>query len=347
MQIDSDRLPELLRKGLVPVYLVCGDEPLLVDECCEAIRDAARAADYAERHVTIVGSGFDWNDLLLSTQSLSLFSRARLLEVRVPSGKPGEHGARILSQLAARPPADTILLVVTGKLDKQAREGGWAKSLEQAGALVTVRSLDAQHLPGWIEHRMALRGLHAEPGVADLLAYHMEGNPLAAAQEVDKLALLYGDGMVRTADLENFLADNTRFTVYGLADTCLEGDGRLAIRILESLRTEGVEPILVLWALAREARNMAQIAAQIAQGRPESGVFQTHRIWASRRSLVTKALRRFRPVQWQVMLVRAARIDRIIKGRAEGDAWTDIESLVLALCGVRVQAAAVPAERGL
>ncbi|MHB8255701.1 MAG: DNA polymerase III subunit delta [Acidiferrobacterales bacterium] len=347
MQIDSDRLPGLLGKGLAPVYLVCGDDPLLVDESCEAIRQAARAAGYAERSVTSVGSGFDWNDLLLSSQSLSLFSRARLLEVRMPNGKPGEHGTRILSQLAAHPPADTILLVITGKLDRQTREGGWAKTLEEAGVLVGIRPLDGQRLPGWIEQRMALRGLRGESGVADLLAYHTEGNPLAAAQEVDKLALLYGDGVVRVAEVENLLADNTRFTVFGLADTCLAGDGRSAIRVLESLRAEGLDPILVLWALAREARTMAQIATQIAQGRSESGVFQAHRVWASRRPMVTKALRRFRPTQWLGMLVRAARIDRIIKGRAEGDAWTEIESLVLALCGIRTQAAAAPVERGM
>ncbi|MHB8346456.1 MAG: DNA polymerase III subunit delta [Acidiferrobacterales bacterium] len=342
MRIDSDRLPEQLGNGLVPVYLVCGDDPLLVDESCEEIRQAACAAGYAERIVTNVGSGFDWNELLLSSQSLSLFSRTRLLEIRIPGGKPGADGAQILSQLAERPPADTVLLVIAGKLDRQAREGGWAKTLEDAGMLVSVRPLDGQRFPAWIERRMALHGLQSEPGVVDLLAYRTEGNLLAAAQEVDKLALLYGEGIVRVADMENLLADNARFTVYGLTDTCLAGDGPSAIRVLGSLRAEGLDPILVLWALARETRTMAQMAAQIAQGRSESSVFQANRVWASRRPLVTKALRRFRPAQWLGMLVRAARIDRINKGRAEGDAWIEIEFFVLALCGVRIQSVAVP-----
>ncbi|MDA8362316.1 MAG: DNA polymerase III subunit delta [Gammaproteobacteria bacterium] len=340
MHIDSERLPELLRKGLAPVYLVSGDEPLLVDESCEEIRDAARGAGYSERSVANVASGFDWNDLFVSTQSLSLFSSARLLEVRMPNGKPGERGAQVLSQLGARPPADSILLVVTGKLDRQTRESGWVKSLEEAGVAVTVRPLDAERLPGWVTRRMRLRGLRAEPGVADIIAYRMEGNPLAAAQEVDKLALLYGDGEIRIAEVEGILSNNARFTVYGLADACLAGDGRSAIRVLESLRAEGLEPILVLWALARETRSMAQIAAQIAQGHAESGVFQAHRIWASRRPVVSKALRRLHPTQWLGMLVRAAHIDHVIKGRAEGDVWLELESMVLALCGVRIHAAA-------
>ncbi len=342
MHVDSDRLSEHLGKGLAPIYLVCGDDPLLVDESSEAIRQAAGAAGYGERSVTNVGSGFDWNELLLSSQSLSLFSRTRLLEIRIPSGKPGENGARILSQLAGHPQADTVLLVITGKLDRQTREGGWAKTLEEAGVLVSVRPLDGPRLLAWIERRMALHGLHSEPGVADLLAHRTEGNPLAAAQEVDKLVLLYGDGIVRVADMEDLLADNARFTVYGLTDACFSGDGPSAIRVLGSLRAEGLDPILVLWALARETRTMAQIAAQIAQGRSESSVFQANRVWASRRPLVTKVLRRFRSAQWLGMLVRAARVDRIIKGRAEGDAWIEIESLVLALCGVRIHAAAVP-----
>ncbi len=339
MRIDSDHLMDQLKKGLAPVYLVCGEETLVIEECCDAIREQARLAGYVERSIATVENGFDWNSLLSSTQSLSLFAERRLLEVRIPNGKPGE-GGQILMELAARPPADTLLLVVTGKLDKQTREGGWAKALDEAGIAVTVWPLDAKRLPAWIEGRMRQNKLRAEPGVVAVLAYHMEGNLLAAAQEVDKLALLYGEDEIRVADVEEILADNTRFTVYGLADSCLAGDARSALRILERLRAEGVEPILIIWALVREMRAMAQMSAQIAQGRPEAGVFQAHRVWANRRPLVAKALRRFRAPRWLAMLTRAARIDRIIKGRAIGDVWMEIESLVLALCGVRTNAAA-------
>ncbi len=340
MNIDSDRLTDQLQKGLAPVYLVCGEETLVIEECCDAIREQARIAGYTERSIATVESGFDWNSLLSLTQSLSLFAERRLLEVRISNGKPGENGGQLLMELAARPPADTLLLVITGKLDKKTRESGWAKALEEAGIAVTVWPLDARCLPAWIEGRMRHRKLRAEPGVAAVLAYHMEGNLLAAAQEIDKLALLYGQDEIRVTDVEGILADNTRFTVYGLADSCVAGDARSAVRILERLRAEGVEPILIIWALAREARSMAQMSAQIAQGRPETGVFQAHRVWANRRPLVAAALRRFRAPRWLVMLTRSARIDRIIKGRAKGDAWIEIESLVLAFCGVRTNAAA-------
>ncbi len=347
MQIDSERLAESLRRGLVPAYLVFGDEPLLVDESCELIRSAARAAGYAERSVTNVTSGYDWNDLLLSARSLSLFANARVLEVRIPGGKPGQDGAQALMDLAAHPPADSMLLVVAGKLDRQTRESSWVRSLDEAGVVVAVRPLDVQHFPAWIGQRIERRGLQVEPGVADILAYRMEGNPLAAAQELDKLALLYRDRVIRVSDVEEILSDNTRFTVYGLVDACLAGNGTSAMRVLESLRAEGVEPVLVLWALARETRTMFQIATQISQGRAESSVFQAHRVWGGRRPLVSNALRRLRPAQWLGILIRASHIDRVIKGRADGDVWLEIESLVLALCGVRVSAArAVTAQSG-
>lgn len=339
MQIDPDRLNDQLRNGLAPAYLVCGDEPLVIQECCDAIRKRAIEAGYSERSVVNVESGFDWESIRFSTQSLSLFAERKLLEVRIPNGKPGEEGSRILTQLAANPPVDTLLMVVTGKLDKQTRESGWVKTLGEAGVAVMAWPIDAEKLPQWIERRMRSKGLRAGAGVASLLAYHMEGNLLAAAQEVDKLALLYGDEEIREEEVEKFLADNTRFTVFGLADACLAGDAQSAVRVLESLRAEGVEPILILWALAREARTMAQISAQIGAGRPEAGVLQAHRIWANRRPLVVKALRRIRATRWPAILVRAERIDRIVKGRAQGNAWQEIESLVLAFCGVRVLAA--------
>ncbi len=338
MQIDPDRLNDQLRKRLAPVYLISGDEPLVIQECCDAIRQRASEAGYVERHVLNVDGAFDWESLRSSSQSLSLFAERRLLEVNMPNGKPGADGGRILAELAANPAADTLLMVITGKLDKQTRESGWAKSLDDAGVAVMIWPISVERLPEWIERRIRSKGLRVETGVTNLLAYHMEGNLLAAAQEVDKLALLYGDAEVRLADVEAMLADNTRFTVFGLADSCLAGDARSAVRVLESLRAEGVEPILVLWALVREARSMAQIAAQIADGRPEAGVLQAHRVWASRRPLVVKALRRLKARRWPAILVRAARIDRLVKGRAKGNAWQEIESLVLAFCGVRVLA---------
>ena len=339
MRIDPERfsahLVQATADSLRPVYLIYGDEPLLVDECCHAIRKRARELGYVERSVHTVESGFDWNDLYAATQSLSLFAERRLLELRLPSGKPGDAGAKMLIQLAQQPAPDTILLVIAGKLDKAGRESAWASALDAAGASIAVWPLHATQLPAWIDARLQTLHLRPEPGVVELLAHYMEGNLLAAAQEIDKLALLAQGGVVRLSDVQDSLSDNARFNVYGLVDACLQGAAASAARMLVSLRAEGVEPILILWALGRELRAMAQISAQLAQGRPEASVLQANRVWSNRRALVTQALRRLRPAQWLVLLVRAARVDRVLKGRAPGDVWQELEALVLAVCGIR------------
>jgi DNA polymerase III subunit delta len=345
MRIDSERLSghlaNISEANLAPVYLVYGDEPLLVDECCSAIRRRAQELGFSERSVHTVESGFDWNDLYASTQAMSLFAERRVLELRLPGGKPGDTGAKLLAQLAQAPAPDTLLLVIAGKLDKAGRESAWARALDEAGVSVAVWPLEAARLPAWITARLSARKLQAEPGVVELLAYHLEGNLLAAAQEVDKLALLAQDGRVRLTDVEESLSDNARFNVYGLVDACLQGQAAAAARMLASLRAEGVEPILVLWALGRELRAMAQISSQLAEGRAEAGVFQANRVWSNRKSLVTQALRRLRPAHWLALLVRAARIDRVLKGRAEGDVWQELEALALAVCGIRPLATSI------
>ncbi len=335
MRCEIEQLGQYLARGLAPCYLISGEEPLRIEEGCDAIRAAARAAGYGERLVYTVESGFNWNELFASTRSLSLFADRRLLEVRIPTGRPGEAGAKVLAALAAQPPPDTLLLVIAGKLDKAARESNWAKALDTAGVAIAVQELGAQRLPAWIGARLAARGLEAEPGVVELLAYHMEGNLLACAQEIDKLLLVHGTGAVlRTADLQASLVDNARFSVYGLVDACLAGETAAAARMLRHLRAEGIEPILVLWALARELRGMAQLARELSLGRPEAAVLS--RVWASRRGPVTRALRRVRPGQWLGMLRAAARADRVLKGRAAGEVWHELETLSLALSGVRV-----------
>ncbi|MBI5611991.1 MAG: DNA polymerase III subunit delta [Gammaproteobacteria bacterium] len=335
MRCEIEQLGQHLTRGLAPCYLISGEEPLRIEEGCDAIRAAARAAGYDERLVYTVESGFNWNELFASTRSLSLFAARRLLELRLPTGRPGEAGAKMLAALAAQPPPDTLLLVITGKLEKTARDSLWAKALESAGVAIAVRELGAQRLPAWIGARLAARGLEAEPGVVELLAYHMEGNLLACAQEIEKLLLVHGAGAtLRAADVRASLVDSARFTVYGLVDACLAGEPAVASRMLRNLRVEGVEPILVLWALARELRAMAQLAGELAQGRPEAAVLS--KVWASRRGPVTRALRRVRSGQWLGMLRAAARADRVLKGRAAGEVWHELETLSLALSGVRI-----------
>jgi DNA polymerase III subunit delta len=333
MQISADQLPQHLKRGLAPLYFVYGDEPLLAQEACDAIRRAAQAAGFGEREVLAVESGFDWNALFASTQSLSLFSERRLIDLRIPTGKPGETGTKIIADLCANPPADTLLLVSTGKLEKQAREAKWVKLLEKAAVTVAVWPIDAAQLPRWIAQRMAARGLTPGPGVAELLARHMEGNLLAAAQEIDKIAMAAGAGAVGVDDIENDLSDNARFNVFGLADACLRDDAAGITRMLAGLRAEGVEPVLVLWALAREARDLAQMAGAVAAGGALAAVLEERRVWARRRPLVSQALKRLRPAECLRLVQCAARTDRVLKGRRAGDVWQELECLALGIAG--------------
>jgi len=333
MQINTDQLTRQLERGLAPLYLVSGDEPLQVEECGDAIRRCAEAGGCSERSVFTVEPGFDWDGLRTATQSLSLFAERRLIELRLPTGRPGEAGAALLGELAGNASADIVLLVITSKLDKTQRESSWVQAIETAGTHVVIWPLDAQKLPAWLTQRFAARGLKPEAGVVDLLAWHLEGNMLAAAQEVDKLAMLCLNGRVAHADVEESLADSARFSVYQLVDAALAGEVVAARRILASLRAENTEPILILWALARELRTLAQMGQELARGKPESSVLA--RAWAQRRTLVGKALRRHPAPVWLGFMRRSALLDRILKGRASGDVWLELERLLLAVAGLK------------
>lgn len=336
MQTNAESFAGQLRQGLAPIYLIGGDEPLLVEEALDALRTAAYAAGFGEREVFTAETGFEWGGFYGATQSMSLFSQRRLLELRLPTAKPGEAGAKTLLQIAQERPADVLVVVTTGKLDKATRSAKWVKAIEAAGTVVIAYPVDAGRMAAWVRERMRTRGVRATAGVAELLAHHMEGNLLAAAQEIDKLALVAEGREVTPDDIENNLSDNARFNVFGLVDTCLAGKPAAIVRTLHSLRAEGVEPVLVAWALAREARDLSRMAASLASGTNEARVLQSAGVWARRQPLVCKALRRLKVSQGYALLEQAARVDRIIKGRAAGDAWLALEQLALELGGLQL-----------
>ncbi len=334
MRLDSNQLNAHLQQKLAPVYLISGDELLLVEECSAAVRKKAHAAGF-ERNILTVESGFDWNGLFAAMQAPSLFAPRGLYELRLPNAKPGNIGAEILTQLAQRPLPNTLLLVITGRLDKTAQQSRWVQALEKAGVTVAVWPLEASKMPNWIGKQLSLRGVQAQAGVAELLAHYMEGNLLAAVQEIDKLALLGGHRTLELDEVKSSLSDNSRFSIYALADACLLGETAGAVRMLMRLRAEGTEPVLILWALAREVRNMAAISTQLSAGKGEAAVLQANKVWAQRQALVAKAVRRVPRGLWFALLTRAARVDKILKGRVPGDIWHELEKLVLAVCGVR------------
>jgi DNA polymerase-3 subunit delta len=336
MRLRSEQLAAHLAKPLLPIYLVSGDEPLQLNEATDALRAAARAQGFGEREVLQVETGFDWAALAAAGSNLSLFAERKLIELRLPSGKPGDAGAKALTAYAAAPSPDNLLLISCGKLEKQQQGSKWFKALEAAGAVVQVWPVEPRALPGWIRQRLLSRGMQPTPEAAQLLAERVEGNMLAAAQEVEKLVLLHGAGPLDGEAVRAAVADSARYDVFELADAALGGDAARCARIVEGLRGEGEEPVLILWALVREVRALALIAAEQAAGTPLDTLLQQQRVWDKRKPLYQAALKRHNLRRWRALLRRAARLDRICKGAEPGTPWDELLQFSLLMAGVRI-----------
>ena len=333
MQLKPEQLETRLRKQLDPVYFISGDEPLRVLEAADAVRSAALAQGYNEREVMTVQAGFDWETLASSGDSLSLFAERRMIDLRLPTGKPGDAGARVLRAWAERPPEDTLLLVTAGKLEPAARKSKWLQALNAAGVVVQVWPLTAQEFHAWVQARMRRRGLEPTREAVTLLADRVEGNLLACVQEIDKLYLLQGGGPVAAADVLEVVADNARYDVYGLVDSALAGQAARSVRMLHGLDAEGTPAPVVLWALAREIRQLAAMAAVVASGRAIRSVLDQYRVWDTRKPVLEAALKRLPAVQCNQLLRQCAFTDRVCKGQAAGNAWGELLHLTLQLAG--------------
>lgn len=331
MRLKPDQLERHLEKGLAPVYLLAGDEPLQLMEAADAVRAAARVHGYTEREVFVVEKGFDWGAIEAASDSLSLFAEQRIIELRLPTGKPGTQGAKMLEAYAGRPAADTLLMVHAGKLDKSAQNSKWLKALEKAGVMVQVWPLSLSETAGWIARRLRARGMEPDEPAVRLLAERVEGNLLAAAQEVEKLALLRGAGPLDAEGVLEAVSDAARYTIYDLADAALAGDGARAVHVLNGLRGEGVDAVLVLWALSREVRSLTDIAEKLDAGVPQAQAMKA--VWSRRAPLVKKALSRHRAAGWRRLLAHCARTDRVIKGQAAGSAWDELLQLTTGVAG--------------
>ena len=337
MQLKPEQLDAHLGKQLAPVYFISGDEPLRVMEAADAVRAAARAQGYSEREVLSVEAGFDWGRLHSAAGSLSLFAERRLIDLRLPGGKPGDSGSRALRAWAEQPPEDTLLLVTAGKLEPSARKGKWVQALDGAGVVVFVWPMDAQVFPVWVRARMQQRGLEPTAEAIALLAGRVEGNLLACVQEIDKLYLLRGAGPVDAANITAAVADSARFDVFSLVDAALAGDGGRTVRMFQGLRGEGTPSAVVLWALAKEIRQLAAMVRLVAAGSPVPKVLAQYRVWQNRKTVVGKALQRLARQHGEGarLLRRCALVDRVIKGQAAGNEWDELLQLLLLLAGVK------------
>lgn len=334
MKLAADKLSVHLRGTLAPVYLIAGDEPLQREEAADAVIAAAKSQGYTDREVLFAERAFDWKQLAGASANLSLFASKRILELRLPTGKPGEDGAEALSAYARAPAPDTILLVISAKLERGG--GRWAEALERAGALVQIWPVEMHQLPAWIERRMRARGLTPTPEAAAFIAARVEGNLLAAAQEIEKLRLLHGEGAIDIVAAETAVADSARYDAFKLVDAALTGDGARVVHILEGLREEGTEPPVILGALNYALRDLANKAWQIETSTPAAQVLSSG--WPQRRPLIQQALKRGRARDWQRLLQRAARVDRVIKGQAAGRVWDELLNLSESLAGLRLPA---------
>jgi DNA polymerase-3 subunit delta len=317
---------------LKPVHLLAGEE-LLVLEAADALRARARELGYAEREVMNVESGFDWDDLARAGAGMSLFATRRVLDLRLPTGKPGRDGSAAIAEYCANPPPDTVLLVTCVQWTKK-NEGAWSRAMDKAGAMVVFWPPKPDELPAWIGARAAARGLQATPEALALLAGRVEGNLLAAAQEVDKLAVLHGEGRLDAATLENLVADSARFDVFKLVEAAFAGDGARALRVLAGLRAEGEEVIALMGWLVMQL----QTALRLASARDFAAQARLEGLWSSREQLFRKALRRAPREHWLQCLARAARIDRMAKGREGGDPWRELQRLIASIAEPRAAA---------
>lgn len=241
MKVRPDQLERHLNSDMAAIYFVSGDEPLQVMESADRIRAEARKRDYTEREVMDVDAQFDWNQLLDAGNSLSLFAEKRILELRLPTGKPGKVGSKILQEYAQRPADDAVLIISSGKLDGSAKNTKWFKTLDQQGVVIQCWPVNTEQLPGWINQRLQSKGIAADREAVQLLADRVEGNLLAAAQEVDKLFLLHGAGKLNFEQIASAVADSARYNIYDLVDSALGGDVERTSRIVGGLKNEGVE----------------------------------------------------------------------------------------------------------
>lgn len=333
MQIKLEQLSAQLKRGMLPVYLVTGDEPLLTQEACDAIRAAARAAGCSEREVHHVEGGFDWDAFVQSGDAMSLFAERKLIELRLRGGKPGEEGAKALAAYCARPSPDNVLLISAGKIERETRNAKWYKAVDEVGGIVTVWPLERRDLPGWAARRMQARGLAPTPEAVNLLVERVEGNLLACMQEIEKLLLWRGVGPVTAEDIISTVADSARYDIYGLTDAALEGDLARVARMIAGLRAEGEEPTLTLWALVRDIRLLATMAQALKQGQNLEAVFAAHKVWDKRKPPLRAGLNRHSPAAWRAMLRRAAQVDGVIKGARPGNAWDELLQLALWMGG--------------
>jgi DNA polymerase-3 subunit delta len=335
MQLRMEALDAQLAKPLAPLYVITSDEHLLSLESADKIRKAARAQGLTEREVLIVDRSFKWGELLAANQSQSLFGDRKLIELRIPTGKPGKDGGQALQEYAASLSPDNVTLITLPKLDWATQKAAWVSALQQAGVFIDIPLVERNQLPGWIGARLTAQSQSADRPSLDFIADRVEGNLLAAFQEIQKLGLLYPPGKLEFEQVQDAVLNVARYDVFKLNEAMLGGDTARLTRMVEGLKGEGEALPLVLWAMAEEIRTLLKLKSGVAQGRPLGALLKEYRIWGPRERLMEPALRRLSLGGLEAALQEAAQIDKMVKGlrapRFAGDAWDALLQLGLKL----------------
>jgi len=343
MKIPAERLGSALQKGLLPCYLISGDEPLLAQEALDAVRAAARKNGFDSRESFVQTTGFDWNELSAAAGNLSLFAEKRVIELRLPTGKPGVKGsaaiASFVQEFATRNNDELLFIVSAPKLDRSGSNAKWAKALQAAGGFVQVWPIGPRDMPGWIAARMKTAGLNPDRDAVRLLADRVEGNLLAAQQEIEKLWLLNGAGPVTAQDVDAAVADSSRYDVYKLVDATVSGNVKRALKILTGVRAEGIEPVIVAWALTREVRTLSRLAADVQAGTELGRAMAAARVWSSRQGMTRACLSRISADTLLELLQLLHIADSAAKGQRRADPWQLLTDILLRFSGAAAVAA--------
>ncbi|MDP2144906.1 MAG: DNA polymerase III subunit delta [Gallionella sp.] len=327
MQITSDDLPRQLAKGLAPLYVVTGDALLLAIEAADSIRNAARAAGYSERETFIAEQHFKWAELRNSAQSLSLFAERKVIDLRIPSGKPGVEGGQALQEYVANMSPDILTLITLPRLDKTGQKSQWFTALERQAVLVTADDIPRNAMPGWIAGRLRRQEQSADKDTLEFLSDRCEGNLLAAFQEIQKLALLFPAGELSFEQVKDAVMDVARYDIFKLSEAMLGGNAERFARILEGLRAEGTATVLVLWAISEDIRTLGRVLQAVQRGGSIDGALREARVWGPRQGLIGSAARRFKFPHVERGMQQAARLDKTIKGLRQGDVWDELLQL--------------------
>lgn len=327
MKVYPNQLAKQLKSELAPIYVISGDEPLLVQEARDEVIATAKRKGFTGHEFHQVNKDFKWQSLYAATHSMSLFDDQSIIELRWTSAKPGTAGASALTDYCKNLVNDKILLIVAPKMDAATQRSKWYKALDEQGVTVPVWPIDSSQLPKWVAERMKLAELSSDGAGIKVIIDATEGNLLATAQEIEKLRLLYGPGRLSSTQIASAIADNARFDVFKLVDTIHAGQGAAVIRVISRLQQEGCEPTLILWALVRELRMLANIHHLVKSGDSAASAFKKNGVWDKRQALVKQSLNRLSSSKIYNLILKASYLDRNIKGLRTGNTWDEVASL--------------------